>query len=238
VFHPYRRVAALLSETLDAAGERRIVDLCSGAGAAILSLRRGLEQSGVGGLSITLTDKYPNLTAWRRAAADGGGVVEYVSEPVDATAVPRHLKGFRTLFTSLHHFRPDEARALLSDAAASGDGIGAFEYTERNWLVWGVPVLLIPLFVWITTPFMRPFSWRRLLWTYLVPVVPLVAAWDGLVSNLRTYSVEELEAIVRSLPDQGLTWQVGRVQSLGWSRVTFVVGRPADAASGSPVERP
>ena len=27
--------------------------------------------------------------------------------------------------------------------------------------------LLTPLFVWLATPFMRPFTWRRLVWTYL-----------------------------------------------------------------------
>jgi hypothetical protein len=145
---------------------------------------------------------------------------------VDAAEVPRDLEGFRTLFTSLHHFRPEQARALLADAAAGGVGIGAFEYTERRWLVWGPSILLIPLFVWVATPFMRPFSWRRLLWTYLAPVVPLVAMWDGFVSCLRTYSVEELGALVESLDDGRMRWRVGRVRSFGLSRVTYVLGRP------------
>lgn len=233
VFRPYARVAPVLAEALEDSGTRRIVDLCSGGGAAVLSIRRGLEQSGVRGVTITLTDKYPNLAAWRRAAADGGGAVEFVSDPVDAADVPRDLEGFRTLFTSLHHFRPEQARALLADAAAGGAGIGAFEYTERRWLVWGPAILLIPFFVWITTPFMRPFSWRRLLWTYLAPVVPLVAMWDGLVSCLRSYSMEELEALVSSLPSNCLSWRVGRVRALGLARVTFVVGWPSGAFDGS-----
>lgn len=232
VFRPYARVAPLLAEALEASGTRRIVDLCSGGGAAVLSIRHGLDQSGVGDVTITLTDKYPNLAAWRRATGDGCGAVRFVSVPVDAADVPRDLDGFRTLFTSLHHFRPEQARAMLADAAARGVGIGAFEYTEQNMLRWGLPVLLIPLFVWATTPLMRPFSWRRLLWTYLVPVVPLVAMWDGLVSCLRSYSMEELETLVSSLPSNGLSWRVGRVRALGPARVTFVVGWPC-GASGS-----
>jgi hypothetical protein len=80
---------------------------------------------------------------------------------------------------------------------------------------------------------MRPLTWRRLLWTYLLPVVPLVAAWDGFVSCLRTYSVAELEALVASLPPNDLDWGIGRLPSFGASRITYVIGTPA-AASGHP----
>jgi len=233
VFRPYECVAPLLAEALQQAGARRIVDLCSGSGEAVLSLRPGLERSGLRGLTITLTDKYPNPAAWRRAAACGGGAVDSVGEAVDATRAPRALHGFRTLFTSLHHFRPHDARAVLADAAAAREGIAAFEYTERNFLVWGLPLVLIPAFVWITTPFMRPFSWRRLLWTYPLPVVPLVAMWDGFVSCLRTYSPRELEALVCALPDCDMEWRIGRVRSVGLSRVTWLIGTPAVSGCSS-----
>src|SRR2546422_6427005 len=49
------------------------------------------------------------------------------SEPVDATQVPGDLHGFRTIFTAFHHFRPAQARAVVADAVAKGEGIGVFE---------------------------------------------------------------------------------------------------------------
>ncbi len=45
--------------------------------------------------------------------------------------VPRELKGFRTMFTSFHHFPPEEARAILQNAVDAGEGIGIFEITRR-----------------------------------------------------------------------------------------------------------
>jgi len=36
-------------------------------------------------------------------------------------------------------------------------------------------------------------SWVQILFTYVVPILPLLIFWDGLVSQLRTYSVQELE---------------------------------------------
>jgi hypothetical protein len=147
VFKPYAGVAPLLVETLRGAGTTQIVDLCSGAGSPIVSLRPAIRRLGVADLSITLTDKYPNLGAFRRAAAEAGGGVRCVESAVDASDVPADFGGVRTLFTSFHHFRPEEAREVLEDAVDKADGIGIFEYTERDFLIWTLPVLLIPLLV-------------------------------------------------------------------------------------------
>jgi hypothetical protein len=223
-FKPYLCVAPVLAEALEISGAKRIVDLCSGAGQPVLSVLPALERLGCSPESITLTDKYPNIVAFRSAVGGGEGRVKCVEASVDATAVPDSLDGFRTLFTSFHHLRPEEARAILSDAWRKGEGIGVFEFTERNIWIWTIPVLLIPLLVWACTPFMRPLTWRRLLWTYLLPVVPLVAMWDGFVSNLRTYSVSELESLTSDLDDGEYRWRVERVRSLGLSRVTCAVG--------------
>ena len=225
-FKPYVRVAPLLADALESTGTRRIVDLCSGAGRPIISLRPALNDHGLTDLEVTLTDKYPNLESWSMVAEETGEGVTFVGTPVDAAHVPQNLRGFRTLFTSFHHFRPDEAREILADAVTKNEGIGVFEYTERNWLIWALPTLLIPLFVWVCTPFMRPFRWDRLLWTYLVPVVPIVALWDGFVSNLRTYSVTELEHLVRGLDDSRYGWRIGRVRAIGISRITYAIGSP------------
>jgi hypothetical protein len=206
----------------------RVVDLCSGAGQPVLSVLPDLERLGCAPRAVVLTDKFPNLEALRSAAEASGGTVTCVEGSVDATEVPDELAGFRTLFTSFHHFRPEAARAILSDACQSREGIGVFEFTERNLWLWTLPILLIPAMVWLCTPLIRPFAWRRLLWTYVLPVVPIVAMWDGLVSNLRTYSMAELETLTAGLEGTGYSWQTGRVRSLGLSRVTYLVGWPSD----------
>jgi hypothetical protein len=224
VFKPYAYVAPLLAGALKEAGAGTIVDLCSGAGRPLMSLVPALRRLGLRDLRVILTDKYPNLEA--RKSIGQSGVVIYLEISIDATDVPSDLKGFRTLFTSFHHFRPDAARTVLADAVSKNEGVGIFEYTERNWLIWTLPTLLIPLFVWLCTPFFRPFRWRRLVWTYLIPVVPIIAMWDGFVSNLRTYSVAELQHMVQSIDDPGYRWQTGKIRSIGLSRVTYLIGSP------------
>ena len=68
-----------------------------------------------------------------------------------------------------------------------------------------------PLLVTITTPFIRQFRWRRLLWTYLLPLVPLACWWDGIVSQLRAYSPAELQDLAEAVGAHTYCWRAGRV---------------------------
>ena len=127
-------------------------------------------------------------------------------------------------------FRPEQARAVLADAVAQRQGIGIFEATQRHAAAVLV-TLFVPLFVLLTTPFIRPFRWSRLLWTYLLPVVPLLALFDGVVSCLRTYSVRELRDLIAELDRNGYRWDVGTVRSrMSPVPITYLIGVPIENA--------
>jgi hypothetical protein len=226
-FRPYHPVSGKLWAAMQACGARSIVDLCSGAGRSALTVAREIAARHGVEVSVVLTDKYPNLEAFQRAARERHGTVTIIDTPVEATDVPGDLDGFWTMFTSFHHFREPEARRILANAVRQRRGIGVFEYTERNFLIWGPTILAMPLFVWIATPFIRPFSWRRVLWTNLMPIVPLLAAWDGLVSCLRTYSPAELLALTPKHAPERYTWEAGSLRSFGACRITYLLGWPA-----------
>jgi hypothetical protein len=227
MFDVYRPLIPKMQGVIQSLRCDRIVDLCSGGTGPILSLHSRLRTHDNLPVRVLLADKYPNLPAFKRAADVSGDSVSFASDPVDATSVPEGITGFRTLFGSFHHFRPDVAREILRDAALKRQGIGVFEYTERNFWVWALPIMFTPLFCWLAVPFVRPLSWRHLLWTYLIPVVPLLVAWDGFISCLRTYSPEELRKLTLDLGNIDYTWEVGRVRSFGACRVTYLLGLPA-----------
>src|SRR4029077_12135205 len=128
------------------------------------------------------------------------------------TRVPGELTGFRTIFSAFHHFRPEQACAVLADAVHKRQGVAVFEGTQRSVLAL-LLMLLVPLMVLLVTPFIRPFRWSRLLWTYLIPLMPLTALFDGLVSCLRTYSVEELRDLAARLETNEYDWDIGTVKS-------------------------
>jgi hypothetical protein len=232
--NPFGPLVPKLAEVLRRLGSRRIIDLCSGSCGALVQIREQLERRENCPVTVVLTDKYPNLDAFRRAGAGSNGKVTYMESPVDATDVPPEAEGFRTMFVAFHHFPPEAARKILQDAVTKKAGIGIFEYTERS-LIWVLPVLLIPLYMWLATPFTRPFTWQRLVWIYLIPIVPLVGMWDGMVSNLRTYSPAELKDLTAEISYSHYSWEIGKMRTFGAGRVTYLFGLPSEDRA-SPVK--
>lgn len=240
----YRVILPRLYEGMAAGGgaSLSVVDLCSGGGGPWPGLARRLEEYG-GPVDICLTDKYPNRTAFERISTQfhvnrvaesdtrRSVTIMFAAQAVDATRVPREMRGFRTMFSSFHHFGPVEARAVLADAVAQQAGIGIFEVAQR-----GMKTLFVlcftPLLVLWLTPKMRPFRWWRLLWTYLLPVVPFVIWYDGIVSCLRAYSEAELREMAGEVP--GYRWEIGEERT-GLLPVTYMIGRPGRQIEQKPV---
>ena len=216
-------------EAIEKSGSMNIVDLCSGAGIPVITVLNELAEQKDNKLHVTLTDKYPNIAEFRHLGEKHKDKVNCIEDPVEADRVSDNLKGFRTLFGSFHHFNKETARKILLDAVLKNEGIGIFEYTERNFLAWGLALLLTPAFIMLSTPFIRPFSFRRFLWMLIIPVVPFVAAWDGFVSCLRTYSTIELRNLAASLGTSGYRWETGRIRSFGGCYITFLIGYPVSS---------
>lgn len=220
----HRGMLPFIEEALRAGSTTHIVDLCSGGSGPISAIVRDLRERGTT-VTATLTDLYPNTPALEHIAATSHGAIDYVAEPVDARAVPPNLHGLRTLFNGFHHFRPPEAEAILRDAALARQPIAIFELSRRSAAMLG-QVLFVPLFVLLLTPFIRPFKWTRLFWTYVFPLVPLTCLWDGIVSQLRAYTVPELrDMAARAGP---MIWRADEpVMFITGARVTYLIGWPA-----------
>jgi len=221
----YAPIAPLLQSALNSTRSRSIVDLCSGGGGPWLDLARKL-QADPPGLHIWLTDKYPNLSAIENVRAASENQIAFYPGSVEAMKVPGELKGFRTMFTSFHHFSPEEARAILQNAVDARESIGIFETARRAPSTIGL-VFAFALLLFVCTPWIRPFRWSRLLWTYLVPIIPLVLLFDGVVSCLRTYRPQELRELVEELTASEYQWEIGEhSRSPVELTITYLIGCP------------
>ena len=163
--------------------------------------------------------------AFKEIADASNGRIGFEPRPVDARAVPASLTGLRTIFNGFHHLKPADASAVLHAAASARQPIAIFEVSERSPKAL-VSIFLTPLAVWIATPFMRPFLWRRLFWTYVIPLVPFTCLWDGIVSQLRAYTLDEFDALCAgSAP---MTWERGKIPiAKGRGHLTYLIGVPA-----------
>lgn len=222
----YAAAVPRIRQALNRLGISRIVDLCSGAGGPWLNLCRELDEGDGEPVQVWLTDKCPDTAAYRRMGERSGGRIRFVEDSVDAANMPAGLDGFRTLFTSFHHFQPGEAVAILRNAVDNRQGIGVFEFTGRGPLALFF-MLGSPTMVLLWTPFIRPFRWSRLFWTYLVPLIPLVTLFDSIVSCLRTYSPRELRRLVDGLDTEGYEWKVGQERAaFPPIPITYLIGLP------------
>ncbi len=229
----YGPIVPQLSAALTETGTVRILDLCSGAGGPWLKLSKALEQEKGLPLHICLTDKYPNAETSKNAKSPVGNKIQFHSVPVDATQIPDELNGFRTIFSSFHHFKPWEARAILQDAVNKQRGIGIFEVAGRS-AVTILLTVLMPIGSLVLTPFMRPFRWSRFLWTYIIPVIPFVLWFDGIMSCLRSYSLQELVELTSGLTVHGYEWKIGQESDgLLPIPITYLIGYTIRKSQGT-----
>jgi len=221
----YKSVVPLIEDTLKSSKTETIVDLASGGGGGLIWLNNELKKN-VPNLKIILTDYYPNFQAFEYTKKQSANF-EYCNNSVDARNVPHELIGLRTQFLSLHHFKPKDAVKILQNAIDSNSSIAIFEGQERSFFSI-LAMLLSPISVLLTTPFIRPFKIGRIVFTYLLPIVPLFVLWDGVVSSLRTYSVEEMRKLTKTLKNsENYNWKIDKIKS-GPGAILYLIGVPTD----------
>ena len=185
----------------------QIVDLCSGGGGPWASIIQSTPEENFSN-QVLMTDYFPNLQALRSMQMRFPTRLSFVSSSVSALNVPANIPGFRTLFSSFHHFAPDQAKSIIQDAISKNQGIAIAESTQRHPLML-LYMLLTPALVWLSTPFFKPFRWSRIFWTYVCPLIPFVVMFDGIVSCLRTYTPQELKTLVKDIPgSENFEWDI------------------------------
>ena len=218
----HKQIAPLLRSAMDRAGANRCVDLCSGGGGPWFRLVQllGAQQDS----SVCLTDIRPNHRSFCRLQSAANGLIAFRDEPVSAERVPSSLQGFRTIFNSFHHFNPDHARCVLADAVSQRQGIGVFELPRRS-LAALLGVMLTPFGTALFLPLVRPFKFSLFFWTYIVPLVPFVVWFDGVMSCLRAYTPDEMHRLASDI--SSYCWLSGCLRRGPFS-VNYVIGYPLE----------
>ncbi|TPV95792.1 MAG: hypothetical protein B7733_08215 [Myxococcales bacterium FL481] len=218
----------------------RIVDLGSGGGGAMLDvLGRLRARPQTRDVRLILSDQYPNLDAMARFPdRDDAAPIRYLATPVDATSLSSAPVGLRTMVNCFHHMRPEQARQILASAQCSGLPFLVFEAEDNEiprivWLL-SFPIALPLVFCMALyfTAFVRPLSWRQLIFTYVVPVVPLLFAWDGHNSVARIYTAGDLDELLSSLePATNYRWEKGAGKNeRGRDKGLYLLGEPVRPA--------
>lgn len=164
------------------------------------------------GVDFILTDLHPHISAWGTASRRSPHL-RYVPSPIDASAAPSNLlslaeppgpstpsssykkKQLHIFSLAFHHFPDPLARRILRNTLATSHAFAIFELQSRT-----LGSIITILTMW---PMLWAVAWwcfwgqlELLFWIYVLPVVPFVVVFDGLVSSLRTRWGEEVERLM------------------------------------------
>jgi hypothetical protein len=223
----YKPIIPVLTDCLQHAPVQAVTDLCSGGGGPILQVQKWVQESTGSNIAITLTDKFPNTEAYEYIREQSGGSISYSATSVDATAVPASLTGMRTMFSAFHHFSPAMAKAGLKDAVAQQQPIAIFDGGDKHVLAMLGIILMHPVIFFCCTPFFRPFRFNRLLFTYLIPIIPICTVWDGIASIMRMYRPKDMLRMAQEADEQGrYIWASGKKRHPLGFHIAYLTGYP------------
>lgn len=193
----------------------KVIDFCSGSGGPTPSIEKHLQiqraKAGRSPVAFYLSDISPNIDAYVMHASRSANL-SFIPDPVDATNPPfaaissntpgdkeaaRELgyehdgcKVMRLFSLAFHHFDDEGAKRVIKSTMNTSDAVVIFELQERR--IGSLMLMLLePFLVYIMAIFWFAGDWFYLALTYLVPVMPIVHSFDGLISCLRTRTFEE-----------------------------------------------
>lgn len=236
-------IAKLIRETKAKYNFSQIVDMGSGSGGAMPEVVKRLNAHRTEEpLNLIMTDLHPNPGIITRINEKEPDYISYRSAPLDATNFSEAPEGLKTMVNSFHHMPPDKARQILKSAQENREPLLIYEMGENFvptllwWLLLPLSLSILIVMVFFMTPFVRPLTWKQLLFTYLIPIIPIVYAWDGQASTVRMYTFKDIDYLLKGLKTENYSWEVAHAQrSNGKKLGYYILGLPTNSKT---TERP
>jgi hypothetical protein len=190
-------------------------DCCSGSAGPV----QYLLQHDFTTATIILTDKYVQPIPFAKTNT----AIHLKEMNVLQDAIPGH--GLVTMFNALHHFSHTERKQIIQTIAQEKRPFLFAEITHPN-----VINLLSISFATIIgqllfAPFISPFSFQRLLFTYLLPINLITITWDGWMSVFRSISCNSFLQLKNDTSTD--SYSVSFIQKgPWWKKVSILTGQP------------
>jgi hypothetical protein len=117
------------------------------------------------------------------------------------------------MYNAFHHFEPVQQTVLVKKMVLNKNAFIFAEIMEPGILTVIKILFTTTILQIILAPFIKPFSWLRLFFTYIIPVNLFTVSYDGVISVLKSrssvdyhhrlsgLSTAEFEVTVRRFPN-------------------------------------
>ncbi len=146
-------------------------------------------------------------------------------ESISVTKFNTTEKGVYLFVNAFHQLQIFEAKKILHQIADSENPVVVVEGNNDNlWQIIGMTVF-VPLTVLATAPFVKPFRISRIIFTYLIPILPIVIIIDGCISLLKLYNPSDLLELTASLNTKNYEWKAGKNDNGRGGKIIYLTGR-------------
>jgi SAM-dependent methyltransferase len=190
------------------------VDLASGSGWPAFYLQANSEYK----IHYTLTDLYPTSFSnevKKNLAFDHASFNLLEFQPKFGTQY--------TMFNSFHHFSSEQQKAFIQKIKEARASCIITEVLEPTWLcliqVTVAAFILQPLTSWA----IKPFSFLRIITTYLLPIQLITVAWDGWLSVFKSKTIDQYKALFSNLADNDYNVDIKRMKQLRGNLIIILV---------------
>lgn len=162
-----------------------MTDLCSGSGEPAISIFRKSNCFS----RLILSDKFPNATNFHE------GQISYDNLRTDVLEMEFKSGTCYTMFNAFHHFTDEDKLKIAQNIRASGSIAFLVEILEPTLFCLVKVILATTVGSLLLTPFILPFSLKRLFFTYIFPVNIFAITFDGIVSVCKSRSVKQYQSL-------------------------------------------
>ncbi len=235
VFGTSEVLAKLIARGLKESGESEVVDLCAGAGGSMPEVMELLKKDyNLPNVRLTMTDLYPNADALKKFNQPDQPNISYLAEPVNATNFETAPAGLKTMVNCFHHMPPPQAKQILQSAQENRQALLIYDMGDNKmptlvwWLLLPISLVIMVIMTLFITLKVRPLTLTQIVFTYLIPIIPLCFAWDGQASLPRLYTLEDMDELLADLDStKDYVWEKKVIQGKKkWQAGTYLLGLP------------
>lgn len=163
-----------------------LFDLCSGTGKPAIHIFKQSKKFN----HLILSDKYPN-------ALNENSDIIYIKTSVDVLNIEFNPQYTYIMLNAFHHFSDFQQLKIVEKVKENNAQLFIVEMLEPSFICFIKILFATTIGVLLFTPFIKPFSLKRLLFTYIIPINIFTICFDGLVSVIKSKNNQQYEKLLK-----------------------------------------
>ena len=160
---------------------RTLHDLCSGSGIP----SRHIFNSSDAFSALILSDKFPAELSWPDTK------IRYIKDSTDVLNMSFDNQYCYMMLNAYHHFNTAEQNDIITRCEEADAELYIIEILEPTLTCLIKVILAGTAGVLLLTPFIGKMTWRKLLFTYIIPLNILTISIDGIISVFKSKSKKQ-----------------------------------------------